>query len=107
MVPRPTAEVDCRGMQPVTIAPGELILFSSQHAHVGVENRTDRTRISIETRTLRLADFRNGRGAANVDGRGRWIAYSLFRGIEDSSPLHQILGCAPFEPFVAGPLESQ
>jgi len=100
MVPRLLEDIDLADAQPVTIAPGELIMFSSQHAHVGVVNRTDLTRISLETRTLRLADIEASRGAPNVDGRARWISYGMFRRIADGEPLADILNVRPFEPFI-------
>jgi hypothetical protein len=101
-VPRLTEEVDLSAALPVTIAPGEVILFSSQHAHVGVPNHTALTRISLETRTIRLDDLVAGRAAPNVDGRGKWIAYALFRRVSDATPLADVLGVQPFEPFEWG-----
>jgi hypothetical protein len=101
MVPRLMQEVDLSAARPVTIAPGEAILFSSQHAHVGVPNRTDLTRISLDTRTIRLDDIAAGRGAPNVDGRGRWIGYGMFRRVSDGAPLADVLGVRPFEPYDA------
>ena len=101
MVPQLLEEIDLSAAQPVTIAPGEVIVFSSQHAHVGVPNDTDLTRISLETRTLRLADLETGRGARNVDGRARWVSYGMFRRIADSTLLPDILGVGAFEPFRA------
>lgn len=100
MAPRPLDPIDPSLGQPVLINPGEIIAFSAQHAHVGVPNRTAFTRISLETRTLRIADHRAGRGAPNPDGRARWIAYSLFRSIADGKPLAELLGVEPLEPFV-------
>jgi hypothetical protein len=99
MVPKLMEEIDVSAGQPVTIAPGEVIVFSSQHAHVGVPNSTDLTRISLETRTLRLFDLETGRGAPNVDGRARWISYGMFRRIADGKPLPEVLGVSPFVPF--------
>jgi hypothetical protein len=111
MVPRLMQEVDLSSAQPVTIAPGEVIVFSSQHAHVGVPNHTDVTRISLDTRTIRVDDIEAGRGAPNVDGRGRWISYGMLRRISDGTPLADVLGVRPFEPFdaslgVVGPSRS-
>src|SRR5690606_24659987 len=100
MAPRPLDPIDPSEGEPVVIAPGEIIAFAAQHAHVGVPNRTDLTRISLETRTVRLADHRAGRGAPNVDGRARWIAYTLFRRLSDGAPMADILGVKPLEPFV-------
>jgi hypothetical protein len=105
MVPRLTQEVDLSSAQPVTIAPGEVIAFSSQHAHVGLPNHTDLTRISLDTRTVRVDDLQAGRGAPNVDGRGRWISYGLFRRMSDAAPLADVLGVHPFELFDASPLK--
>ena len=103
MVPRLLEEIDLSNALPVTINPGEVIVFSSQHAHVGIPNSTELTRISLETRTLRLADVEAGRGAPNVDGRARWVSYGMFRRIADGSPLPDILGVNPFALFHAQP----
>ena len=100
MTPRPLEEIDAARGRPVVIDPGEIIAFSSQHAHVGVPNRTGHTRISLETRSLRLSDLRSGRGAPNVDGRARWVAYSLFRRLSDGEALAPLLGVNTLEPFV-------
>lgn len=99
MSPRPLEEIDPARGQPVVIEPGELIGFSAQHAHVGVPNRTEFTRISLETRTLRVSDVTAGRGAVNVDGRARWVAYSLFRRVSDGAPLPDVLGVRALERF--------
>ena len=102
MAPRPLAPIDPAQGTPVLINPGEIIAFSAQHAHVGVVNRTGLTRISLETRTLRISDHRVGRGAPNVDGRARWTAYGLFRRLSDGRPLAELLGVPALEPFRAG-----
>ncbi len=99
MVPQLLEQIDVAAAQPVTITPGQVIVFSSQHAHAGVPNGTDLTRISLETRTLRLTDLELGRGAPNVDGRARWVSYGMFRRIADGSLLPDILGVEAFEPF--------
>jgi hypothetical protein len=48
--------------------------FSSAHAHVGKPNHPGQTRISLETRTIPIADMLAGYGAPHVEGRGRWAA---------------------------------
>jgi hypothetical protein len=101
MVPQLQEDIDLTEALPVTINPGEVIVFSSQHAHVGVPNSTELTRISLETRTLRLADVEAGHGAPNVDGRARWVSYGMFRRIADGKPLPEILGVSPFVLFGA------
>ncbi|MBT2186440.1 hypothetical protein [Sphingobium nicotianae] len=99
MTPRPLDPVDPALGQPVVIDPGEVIAFSAQHAHVGVPNRTGLTRISLDTRTLRLSDQRAGRGARNVDGRALWTAYGMFRRVSDGAPLPDVLQVPQLEPF--------
>jgi len=93
LVPRPTQAVDCAGGEPVVLDPGEIIAFSSAHAHAGVPNHTGLTRISLETRTVSISDVRAQRGAPNVDGEARWVAPGLFRRLCDAVPLDSILGC--------------
>lgn len=93
LAPHPTQAVDSAGGVPVVLDPGEIIAFSSAHAHVGVPNHTGLTRISLETRTVSIADVREQRGAPNVDGEARWVAPGLFRRLSDGLPLNAILGC--------------
>jgi len=101
MTPQLLETLDPALSRPVIIDPGEIIAFSAQHAHVGVLNQSDRTRISLETRSLRLSDLRTGRGAPNPDGRAKWIAYGLFRRISDGQALTALLNVNTLEPFVA------
>ena len=49
--------------------PGGLILFSGQQLHSTVENTSDRTRFSIDFRTVHLGDIRERRGSPNVDSQ--------------------------------------
>ena len=103
MAPAPLPGSSVAAGEPVVIEPGEVIAFSAQHAHVGVPNRGALTRISLETRTLRLGDLQAGRGAPNVDGKAKWIAHGLFRRLSDSEPLTEVLGVPPLVPFFARP----
>jgi hypothetical protein len=102
LAPRPVRPVDAQDGVPVVIEPGEIIAFSSAHAHVGVPNHTGLTRVSLETRTVSIADVRAGRGAPNVDGRGRWAAPGMFRRLSDGRMLHELLGCEPLIPYAHG-----
>jgi hypothetical protein len=98
VVPRPLEPLhDAEGI-PVLIEPGEVIAFSAQHVHGGVANRTGRTRISLETRTLFIPDHVRGRGARNVDGRARWMTPGIFRRVTDGEPLDKVLGVPAFQP---------
>src|SRR3546814_9334245 len=98
VVPHATAEVDTRSRLPVLIAPGEICVFSGQHAHASVVNRSDFTRFSIDMRTISIGDVQTGRGAPNIDGAAPWIAYRLFKRCGDRMPLGDILGCGDFVP---------
>ena len=102
MVPRLLEDIDWAQARPVTIEPGEIIAFSSQHAHAGVQNHTDLTRISLETRTLNIPDHLAGRGARNVDGHARWATPGMFRRVSDGQPLTEVLGVDEVEPFGRG-----
>jgi hypothetical protein len=93
LAPRPTDTVDPKGGVPVVLEPGEIIAFSSAHAHVGVPNHTGLTRISLETRTVSISDTGARRGAPNVDGHARWVAPGLFRRLADEEMLNKILEC--------------
>jgi hypothetical protein len=98
LAPRPTAPVDPNSAVPVVLEPGEIIAFSSAHAHVGVPNHTGLTRISLETRTVSITDTRARRGAPNVDGHARCVAPGLFRRLNDGVALNKILDCERLVP---------
>lgn len=99
LIPRLLEPVDFATARPVVIGPGSVIAFSSQHAHAGVPNHTGFTRLSLETRTLQIADYLARRGAPNVDGSARWVALGLFRRISDNTPLPEVLGTEALMPF--------
>ncbi|MEP9371930.1 hypothetical protein [Mesorhizobium sp. KR1-2] len=101
-IPHLTEQLEVADATPVVIAPGEIIAFSSAHAHAGVPNATGLTRISLETRTLWIDDVREGRGAPNVDGHAPWMSPGMFRRVSDEVALNEILGMARVVPF-AGP----
>jgi hypothetical protein len=87
---------------PVVIDPGTLIAFSAAHAHVGVPNHTDLTRISLETRSLSIEDFCVGRGALNVDGRAAWMSSGLFRRLSDGVKLPELVEVGELHPTEFG-----
>lgn len=49
--------------------PGEFIVFSGQHLHQTVPIEVGPTRLSIDFRTVCLADHHSGIGPANIDNR--------------------------------------
>ncbi len=70
--------------EPVLIELGEMLCFSGAHLHASRPNRTGRTRISIDLRTVDVTD---GPGAPNVDGRARHTAYDWFHRLSDGACL--------------------
>lgn len=86
-VPLPTEPVDDNHISPVMLEPGDLLCFSSAHLHASVENISDRTRFSVEMRTVNLNEVLAGHGAPNVDNDGPKPMYSWFRRISDNYSL--------------------
>ena len=70
--------------EPVLIEPGELLCVSGAHLHASRPNRTGRTRISIDLRTVDVSDRS---GAPNADGRTRRTAYDWFHRLSDGASL--------------------
>lgn len=99
--PGPTQPIGPEGGVPVVLDPGEIIAFSSAHAHVGVPNHTGLTRVSLETRTVSIADVRARRGAPDVDGQSRWVAPGMFHRLSDGTALNTLLGCERLVPRAA------
>ena len=58
--------LDLHQLRIVTEAGG-LVIFSAAHLHSTVPNTTGRARLSIDFRTVHLADLTAGRGAPNLD----------------------------------------
>lgn len=100
-IPHLLEPIDSSLAAPVVVDPGSMIAFSSAHAHAGVPNHTEVTRISLETRTVWIEDVRRGRGAPNVDGSAPWMSPGLFRRVSDGAALNHILGLNRIEPFKA------
>lgn len=66
-----SAAIDSLQLQPdlrLVCPPGGVILFSAAHLHSTVPNTTDRTRLSIDFRTVDARDIADDRGAVNIDG---------------------------------------
>ena len=88
-VPGPggAAEPKAETEVPVLIRPGDLLCFSGAHLHASRPNRTGRVRVSIDSRTVDLADTRAGRGAVNVDGRAPHVGRDWFHRVSDGASL--------------------
>ena len=76
---------------PILIDPGDLLCFSGAHLHASRPNRTGRVRVSVDSRTVDLADDRAGRGAENVDGRAPRDGRDWFHRVSDGVALGEAL----------------
>jgi hypothetical protein len=65
--PKPTEPVELDPQLRVVAEPGGVLLFSASHLHSSVPNTSNRTRFSIDFRTVNLDDARAHRGAPNID----------------------------------------
>lgn len=92
VVPRLLEDVDLARAVPEEVDPGELIAFSGSHLHGSIANRSGLTRISVETRTVRINDVIADRGAPNIDGHSAWTGPGWFHRISDQENLAAILG---------------
>lgn len=68
-------------------AQGDVLIFSASHLHATVPNSSDRTRFSVDFRTINLEDLRNSRGAPNVDSRSRGTTLGDFLSVSGFAPL--------------------
>jgi hypothetical protein len=65
--PKPEEELDLSGDLQVRCRAGGLIVFSGAQLHSSVDNRSGRTRFSVDFRTVHLDEVEAGAGARNVD----------------------------------------
>lgn len=66
-------------MTPIVIEPGDVLVFSGEHLHGSVLNKTGLTRFSSEVRTVDAGDLYAKIGAVNVDGKCPDYNISWFR----------------------------
>ena len=92
--PVPAGGEEAEGV-PVLIAPGDVLCFSGAHLHASRPNRTGRVRVSVDSRTVDLADLRAGRGAVNVDGHAPRVGREWFYRVSDGAPLAGLLEASP------------
>jgi hypothetical protein len=65
--PKPEEPFDYADEMRPLCGPGGLLVFSAAQMHSSVENATQRTRFSIDFRTVHLGEVEGGLGAHNVD----------------------------------------
>jgi hypothetical protein len=86
---QPTAEEELE-LEPqvrVVAAVGGPLIFSAAHLHSTVPNTTDRTRFSIDFRTVNLDDLEAGVGAPNADAQCTGTTLGDFLRAGDLAPL--------------------
>ena len=66
---------------------GGVIAFSAAHMHSSVPNTTDRTRLSIDFRTVNLDALASGDGAPNVDSECSGTNLGDFLRVSDLAPV--------------------
>jgi hypothetical protein len=71
----------------VVTPPGGTIVFSAAHLHSTVPNTTDKTRFSIDFRTVNLDDLVEGVSAPNVDSECAGTTLGDFVRASDLTPL--------------------
>ena len=86
---QPTAEepLEFEPQVRVVAAVGGPLIFSAAHLHSTVPNTTERTRFSIDFRTVSLDDLESGAGARNVDARCTGTTLGDFLRASDLAPL--------------------
>ena len=86
---QPTAEEPLELEPSVRLVPpvGGTIIFSGAQLHSTVPNTTDKTRFSIDFRTVNLDDLANGAGAPNLDSHCTGTTLRDFLRASDLEPL--------------------
>lgn len=85
--PRPEEPLDLSSEIRVVTPVGGVLAFSAAHLHATVPNTTDRTRFSIDFRTVNIDDLAEGVGAANIDSMCTGTTMRDYRRASDLEPL--------------------
>lgn len=78
LYPLPLENLDNAESFQFKLAAGEVLLFSAAHLHQTLPNRSGLTRVSVDFRTVHLADHEQAAGAPNVDNQSRGSALSTY-----------------------------
>ena len=73
-----------------------IMLFSGDHLHASIPNVTERTRYSIDFRTVSITDVRTGRGTPLIDVRCTGTALRDFRRLIALAPMSEE-GVTPYD----------
>jgi hypothetical protein len=85
--PEAEEELDLSHDVRVVTPPGGILVFSAAQLHSTVPNTTDRTRFSIDFRTVNLDDLAAGVGAPNLDAECTGTTLGDFLRASDLEPL--------------------
>lgn len=89
--PRPEQPLDLDPDLRIVTPPGGPIVFSAAQLHSTVPNTTERTRFSIDFRTVNLDDLAEGIGAPNIDSECTGTTLPDFLRASDLEPLPEDL----------------
>ena len=100
--PRPEEPLDLDPDLRILTPPGGAILFSAAQLHSTVPNTTDKTRFSIDFRTVNLDDLAEGIGAPNIDSECTGTTLRDFLRASDLEPLpDDLIASAGVKPALA------
>jgi hypothetical protein len=85
--PEPEEELELVPDVRVVTPVGGILIFSAAQLHSTVPNTTDRTRFSIDFRTVNIDDLANGNAAQNVDSECTGTTLGDFARASDLAPL--------------------
>lgn len=85
--PRPEEELELEPDVRVVTPVGGILIFSAAQLHSTVPNTTERTRFSIDFRTVNIDDLHDGIGAPNVDSGCTGTTLGDFLRASDLEPL--------------------
>jgi hypothetical protein len=85
--PLPEEELD-RSNEVVFVGnPGDVLVFSGAQLHATIDNTSDRTRFSVDFRTIATEDLEEGRGAPSCDENAIGTTLVDFIRVSDRTPL--------------------
>jgi hypothetical protein len=96
--PRPEEPLDLEPDLRIVTPPGGAIVFSAAQLHSTVPNTTNRTRFSIDFRTVNLDDLAEGIGAPNIDSECTGTTLGDYLRASDLEPLPEELVTAHSKP---------
>jgi hypothetical protein len=83
-------------------SPGSILLFSGAQLHTSIPNTSDRSRFSVDFRTVDDRDLVAGRGAPVVDAHCLGTSIRDFHSVVDGHAFDEELVCQLFGPPPAG-----